>query len=36
MKMLEKGRDYIKYFKRGKCGIEVLGMKPAKNQRWKI
>jgi hypothetical protein len=32
MKMLEKGRDHIKYFKRGKCGIEVLGMKPQRTK----
>ena len=32
MKMLEKGRDHIKYFKRGKCGVEVLGMKPQRTK----
>ena len=32
IKMLHKGRDYIKYFKRGKCGIEVIGMKPERTK----
>ena len=32
MKMFHKGRDHIKYFKRGKCGVEVLGMKPERTK----